>query len=58
MGDPYLRLSDQFLVDNQSNRKLICEYLNSQWQNCGFNENINSWLYIKYKRVYINHAKF
>jgi hypothetical protein len=34
--DAYLRLCDQFLVNNQSNPKLISEFLESQWNNSGF----------------------
>ena len=34
--DPYLRLSSQFLVTNESNPKLISDFLEKQWNNCGF----------------------
>ena len=58
--DAYLRLSDQFLVNNKSNPRLICDFLESQWNNCGFEvlENEEAWLYIKYKKVYINDINF
>jgi hypothetical protein len=58
--DPYLRLSDQFLVTNKSNPELITEYLNSQWINCDFDivENRDYWLYIKYKIVSLHLIKY
>jgi hypothetical protein len=58
--DPYLRLSEPFLITNQSNPKLITDFLQSQWDNCDFliSDDTQSWLYIKYKKVYVNEIKF
>jgi hypothetical protein len=58
--DPYLRLSNQFLVTNKSNPKLISDFLEKQWNKSDFmlsNES-QCWLYIKYKKVYIRQKGF
>jgi hypothetical protein len=59
LKDPYLRLSNQFLVDNQSNPAMISRYLEDQWTNCDFyNESDNQiFLIFKYKKVYIKSTK-
>jgi hypothetical protein len=56
----YLRLSDQFLVTNKSNPELIHKFLESQWNNCGFEivESEQGWLYFKYKKVFISEIDF
>jgi len=58
--DAYLRLSNQFLVNNKSSPKLICDYLESQWNYSGFetSENSEAWLYFKYKKVYIKDINY
>lgn len=55
MGDPYLRLSNNFLVTNKSNTNLISEFLKHQWDNCDFEikSNKDALLHIKYRRVSI-----
>jgi predicted nucleotide-binding protein (sugar kinase/HSP70/actin superfamily) len=59
LKDPYLRLSNQFLVNNQSNPALIARFLEDQWFTSDFyNENDNQFfLYFKYKKVYIKSTK-
>lgn len=59
-NDAYLRLSDQFLVTNESNPKLISDYLESQWNYSGFefSEDTQAWLYFKYKKVFISEIKY
>lgn len=51
--DPFLRLSSQFLVTNQSNHKLIAEFLEHQWDNSSFiiEEGNSAFLYFKHKKV-------
>jgi hypothetical protein len=57
--DPYLRLSDQFIVTNQSNPKLISDYLDDKYTNCDFYvETTPAYLYFKYKKVFVNYRKF
>jgi hypothetical protein len=34
--DPYLRLSNQFLINNQSNANLISKFLENQWAKSDF----------------------
>jgi hypothetical protein len=59
-SDAYLRLSEQFLISNRSNPKLICDFLDSQWSNSGFelNQDSQAFLYIKYKKVYFEEINF
>jgi hypothetical protein len=56
----YLRLSDQFLVNNKSNPKLISEFLEYQFEESGFGimENKEAYFYIKFKKVYIDFKEF
>ena len=57
MKDPYLRLSDHFIVTNKSNPELISNFLNEQWNNSGFSTE-NGILYFKIKRITINNRSF
>lgn len=54
LNDPYLRLSNQFLVNDQSNPILISKYLEYRWVNSDFNncEGSQAFLYFKFKKVY------
>jgi hypothetical protein len=54
--DPYLRLSNQFLVNKDSNAKLISEFIQYQFNNSDFNidQGSSSYSYFKYKKVYIS----
>jgi hypothetical protein len=58
--DPYLRLSDHFLVTNKSDPELIDRFLNEQWINTDFNvecdKSLN--LYFKIKRVTVSYDSF
>jgi len=58
--DPYLRLSDHFLVTNKSNPELINKFLNEQWINTDFNidENKDIYLYFKIKKVIVSYNSF
>ena len=60
LKDPYLRLSDHFLVTRKSNPELILYFLNSQWINTNFaiEENDIGILYFKIKRVFISSPSF
>ena len=51
--DPYLRLSDHFLITNNSDPKLIANFLNEQWFTSEFMlvEGRNANLYFKIKKV-------
>ena len=51
--DPYLRLSDHFLVTNKSNPELISNFLNDQWSKTDFTTE-NGILYFKIKRIWYN----
>jgi len=55
LKDPYLRLSEPFLVTNQSNCYLIRDFLDEQWNNSNFEvyEDNRHWFNIKYKPVTI-----
>jgi hypothetical protein len=55
--DAFLRLSDQFLVTNNSNPKLISEFLQSQYEKSGFfiDDDKEIWLMIKLKIVFISY---
>ena len=59
-SDAYLRLSDQFLVTNNSNTKLISNYIDNQWNNSQFqiSEGTPAHLYFKYKKVYLQHTMY
>ena len=57
MKDPYLRLSDHFLVTNKSNPELISNFLDDQWNNSDFNTE-NGILYFKIKRITISNQSF
>ena len=54
LKDPYLRLSDHFLVTNQSNAELISEFLNKQWNNTDFNTD-KGVTFFKLKRIYVSY---
>jgi hypothetical protein len=60
LNDPYLRLSNQFLVNNQSNPILISKYLEYRWNTSDFSVNTDSqaFLIFKYKKVYEKSIKF
>jgi len=62
-SDPYLTLSRQFLVSNQSNPYLISTYLNNQFDKAekdfGFDiDNNYYYLIFKYKKVVINNRGY
>jgi len=58
--DPYLRLSEHFLITKESNPTLISTYFENQWCNSGFEvvEGETAWLYLKYKKVYLTERIF
>jgi hypothetical protein len=56
--DSYLRLSNQFLINRNSNAKLIKDFLENQWNNSDFNSDSNLFLYFKYKIVSIEQIYF
>jgi len=58
-NDPYLTLSRQFLLSNNSNSNLISEYLSYQLEEAGNDfkfdhDELDYKLIIKYKRVYLD----
>jgi hypothetical protein len=55
--NPYLRLSDHFLVTNKSNPKLISDFLDKQWNNTDFSTE-NCILYFKIRRITISKRSF
>lgn len=55
--EPYLRLSDHFLVTNKSNPELISNFLNEQWHKTDFTTE-NGILYFKIKRIFISKNSF
>lgn len=58
--DAYLRLSENFLITKESSPSLISNLFCTQWDNSGFEvvEGETAWLYIKYKKVYLNKSHF
>lgn len=52
-----LRLSDPFLVNNQSNPTLIFNFIEEQWKSSGFSmkETPPISLYFEFKRVYLSY---
>jgi hypothetical protein len=55
LKDPYLRLSEPFLVTNQSNSYLITNFLIDQWNNSNFEVlgDNRCWFNLKYKPVIV-----
>jgi hypothetical protein len=55
--DPYLRLSDPFLVNTKSNPTLIFNFIDEQWKSSGFSmkETPPISLYFEFKRVYLSY---
>lgn len=51
--DSYLRLSNQFLVNRDSNAKLISDFLDNQWIYSDFSSDKILCLYFKYKSITI-----
>jgi hypothetical protein len=63
LNDPFLTLSRQFLISNQSNYVTIINYLNSQLQialrDFGIDLNHSEfYLILKYKKVQFQNRKF
>jgi hypothetical protein len=56
--DSYLRLSNQFLINRNSNPKLIKDFLEEQWNRSDFYNDNNIFLYFKYKSVSIKQIYF
>lgn len=58
--DPYLRLSEPFLVTNKSNQDLINNFLNDQWFDSAFTveDETRFNLYFKFQRVTISSKTF
>ena len=58
--DPYLRLSNHFLITNKSNPKLIFDFINLQWKDSDwFTESeYRETLYFKFKLVIIKPGSF
>jgi hypothetical protein len=60
LKDPYLRLSEYFLVTNKSNPELISKFLDEQWYNSDFSieGDKRGILYFKIKKVTIESHSF
>jgi hypothetical protein len=60
LKDPYIRLSDHFLVTNKSNPELIANFLEEQWVNSyvKIEDNKDIILYFKIKKVNVNFVSF
>ena len=57
ISSPTLNLSEPFLVDNESNSKLIIKFILKQWDSSGFNvrEGIRITFSFKFKRVWFSY---
>ena len=63
LNDPFITLSKQFLISNESNYLIIINYLNNQLsialQDFGIEiENLDLYLIFKYKRITLEDRKF
>lgn len=56
LSKPRLRLSNPFLVTNQSNPVLIINFIEEQWNSSGFNLDNTTTVnfYIEFKRVFLS----
>lgn len=57
LSSPTLNLSEPFLVDNQSNTRLIIKFIVDQWHSSGFEfrEGTNITFSFKFKRVWFSY---